>query len=55
MQLAKGPYASLNHTRLTEMLAEREDVHLSRSTVRGFCWPGVSEVSAAGASSTWSG
>ena len=34
MELAKGPYAGLNHTHLTEMLAEREDVHLSRSTVR---------------------
>ena len=34
MELAKGPYAGLNHTHLTEMLAEREDVALSRSTVR---------------------
>ena len=34
MELAKDPYAGLNHTHLTEMLAEREDVHLSRSTVR---------------------
>ena len=34
MELAEGPYAGLNHTHLTEMLAEREDVHLSRSTVR---------------------
>ena len=34
MELAKGPYAGLNHTHMTEMLAEREDVHLSRSTVR---------------------
>ena len=33
-ELAKGPYAGLNHTHMTEMLAEREDVHLSRSTVR---------------------
>ena len=34
MELAKGPYAGLNHTHLTEMLAEREGVALSRSTVR---------------------
>ena len=34
MELAKGAYAGFNHTHLTEMLAEREDVHLSRSTVR---------------------
>ena len=34
MELAEEPYAGLNHTHLTEMLAEREDVHLSRSTVR---------------------
>ena len=34
MELVEGPYAGLNHTHLTEMLAEREDVHLSRSTVR---------------------
>ena len=34
MELAEGPYAGLNHTHLTELLAEREDVHLSRSTVR---------------------
>ena len=34
MELAEGPYPGLNHTHLTEMLAEREDVHLSRSTVR---------------------
>ena len=34
MELAEGPYAGLNHTHMTEMLAEREDVHLSRSTVR---------------------
>ena len=33
-ELAQGPYAGLNHTHLTEMLAEREDIHLSRSTVR---------------------
>ena len=29
-----APYAGFNHTHLTEMLAEREDIHLSRSTVR---------------------
>ena len=34
MELADGPYAGLNHTHLTEMLSEREDIHLSRSTVR---------------------
>ena len=33
-ELAKGPYAGLNHTHLTEMLAEREDIDLSRSTMR---------------------
>ena len=31
-ELAKGPYAGLNHTHLTEMLAEREDiVHIARA------------------------
>ena len=34
MELAEGPYAGLNHTHLTEVLVEREDVQLSRSTVR---------------------
>ena len=34
MELAEGPYAGLNHTHLTEMLAEREGIALSRSTVR---------------------
>ena len=34
MELARGPYAGFNHTHLSEVLAEREDVHLSRSTVR---------------------
>ena len=34
MQMAEGPYAGLNHTHLTEMLAEREGIALSRSTVR---------------------
>ena len=33
-ELAEAPYAGFNHTHLTEMLAEREDIHLSRSTVR---------------------
>ena len=33
-ELAKGVYAGLNHTHLTEMLAEREGIHLSRSTMR---------------------
>lgn len=33
-ELAEGRYAGFNHTHLTEMLAEREDIHLSRSTVR---------------------
>ena len=33
-ELAKGPYAGLNHTHLTEMLAEREGIDLSRSTMR---------------------
>ena len=30
----EGPYAGLNHTHLTKVLVEREDVQLSRSTVR---------------------
>ena len=34
LALARGPYAGFNHTHLTEMLAEREGVRLSRSTVR---------------------
>lgn len=33
-ELARGSYAGLNHTHLTEMLAEREGIHLSRSTTR---------------------
>ena len=33
-ELAKGVYAGLNHTHLTEMLAEREGISLSRSTTR---------------------
>lgn len=33
-ELAKGVYAGLNHTHLTEMLAEREGISLSRSTMR---------------------
>ena len=33
-ELAEGRYASFNHTHLTEMLAEREGIALSRSTVR---------------------
>ena len=33
-ELAKGPYAGLNHTHLTEMLAEREGIDLSQSTMR---------------------
>ena len=32
--LAKETYAGLNHTHLTELLAEREGIDLSRSTVR---------------------
>ena len=32
--LAKGRYAGFNHSHLTELLAEREGVRLSRSTVR---------------------
>ncbi len=33
-ELVEGPYAGFNHTHLTEMLAEREGIALSRSTVR---------------------
>ena len=33
-ELARGVYAGLNHTHLTEMLAEREGISLSRSTMR---------------------
>lgn len=33
-KLAKDTYAGLNHTHLTELLAEREGIDLSRSTVR---------------------
>ena len=33
-ELAEGRYAGFNHTHLTEMLAEREGIELSRSTVR---------------------
>ena len=31
--LAAGKYAGLNHSQITELLAEREDIHLSRQTV----------------------
>ena len=34
LALAKGRYAGFNHSHLTELLAEREGVDLSRSTVR---------------------
>ncbi len=34
MALAKGRYSGFNHSHLTEMLAEREGIPLSRSTVR---------------------
>ena len=34
MELATGPYSGFNHSHLTEMLADREGIHLSRSTVR---------------------
>ena len=34
MELAKGVYAGFNHTHLTEILAEREGISLSRSTMR---------------------
>jgi transposase len=32
--LARGRYAGVNHTHLTELLAERDEIKLSRSTVR---------------------
>ena len=34
LALAQGRYAGFNHSHLTEMLAGREGIHLSRSTVR---------------------
>ena len=34
MELATGAYSGFNHSHLTEMLADREGIHLSRSTVR---------------------
>ena len=34
MELAKGTYAGLSHTHLTQMLAERDGIALPRSTVR---------------------
>ena len=34
--LARGAYSGINHTHLSELLAEREGVALSRSTVRRF-------------------
>lgn len=33
-ELAQGTYAGLNHCHLTEVLEEREGIHLSRSTLR---------------------
>ena len=33
-ELATDTYAGFNHTHLTEMLAEREGIRLSRSTIR---------------------
>lgn len=43
-ELARGVYAGLNHTHLTEMLAEREGIGLSRSTMRRILLAGVSGV-----------
>jgi transposase len=37
IELAQGKYLGFNHTHLTEMLAEREGIILSRSTVRSLC------------------
>lgn len=34
IELAKGSYKDVNHTHLTELLAEREGVYVSRSTLR---------------------
>ena len=34
VELARGRYSGLNHTHLTELMAEREGIRLSRSTVR---------------------
>ena len=34
IELATGVYSGFNHSHLTEMLADREGIHLSRSTVR---------------------
>ncbi len=34
LDLARGPYDGANHTHLTELLAERDGIALSRSTVR---------------------
>ena len=34
VELAQGVYQGFNHCHLTELLAEREGIHLSRSTVR---------------------
>jgi len=36
LTLAQGPYRGFNHTHFTELLAEREGIKLSRSTVRYF-------------------
>ena len=35
MELATGAYSGFNHSHLTEMLADREGIHLSRSTAAG--------------------
>ena len=43
-ELARGIYAGLNHTHLTEMLAGREGISLSRSTMRRILLAGVSGV-----------
>jgi len=34
LELARGRYAGFNHSHLTEMLVEQDNLHLSRSTVR---------------------
>lgn len=38
VELARTRYAGVNHTHLTELLAEREGITLSRSTVRSILW-----------------
>ena len=43
MELAQGAYSGFNHSHLTEMLADREGIHLLAPPSGESFWPGESE------------